>query len=96
MSRDGERWNVKTRTLIKNNEINFKLGEEFDEQRIDDVTVKSLVVRDGNKVIQTQTQPNSKIATITREFTEKFLTTTCTINGVTSVRVYERLTPVSP
>lgn len=45
---------MKTKTAIKNSEIKFKIGEEFEETRQDDVKVKSVIKEEGNKWTQTQ------------------------------------------
>jgi len=92
VSKDGDMWHVKTKSALKNTEVKFKIGEEFEEVRQDDVKVKSLVVQDGNKWTQTQTPLDSdKVVTIVREFGDKTLTTTASVGNVTSVRVYDRL-----
>jgi len=92
IKKDGEEWHVKTKSALKNSEVKFKIGEEFEEVRQDDVKVKSVVTQDGNKWTQVQTPLDSdKIVTIVREFGDKQLTTTATVGGVSSVRVYDRL-----
>ena len=92
MTKDGEQWNVKTKTALRNSEVKFKIGEEFEETRQDDVKVKSLVTQEGNKWTQVQTPLDSdKVVTIVREFGDKQLTTTASVGNVTSVRVYDRL-----
>lgn len=92
IKKDGDQWHVKTKTALKNTEIKFKIGEEFEEVRQDDAKVKSLVVQDGNKWTQTQTPLDSdKVVTIVREFGEKELKTTASVGSVTSVRIYDRL-----
>ncbi|MED6246708.1 Fatty acid-binding protein, heart [Ataeniobius toweri] len=40
ISVDGDKVTVKTQTTIKNKELSFKLGEEFDETTADDRKVK--------------------------------------------------------
>lgn len=40
ISMDGDRVTVKTQSTIKNTELTFKLGEEFDETTADDRKVK--------------------------------------------------------
>lgn len=92
VKKDGDEWHVKTKTALKNSEIKFKVGVEFEETRQDDVKVKSLVTEEGNKWTQTQTPLDSdKVVTIVREFGEKELKTTATVGNVTSVRIYDRL-----
>ena len=90
--KDGDTWHVKTKSALKNTEVSFKIGEEFEETRQDDVKVKSLVVQEGNKWTQTQTPlEGDKVVTIVREFGEKELKTTASVGNVTSVRIYNRL-----
>lgn len=50
ISTDGDTMTLKTITTFKTQEIKFKLGEEFEEKRLDGSVVKSTVTLDGNKV----------------------------------------------
>lgn len=51
---DGDNVTLKTITTFKTQEIKFKLGEEFEEKRLDGAMVKSKVTLDGNKLVQHQ------------------------------------------
>jgi len=88
ITQDGDLYTMKTTTAIKNSEVKFRLGEEFEEARMDGKNVKSKMVADGNKLIQTQF--GDKEVTIIREFTPTDLITTCKVGDVTSVRTYKR------
>jgi len=88
VKQDGDTWTVKTKTALKNSEIKFKLGEEFEEVRQDDVKVKSTITQDGNT--WKQVQKADKEVTITREFTAEGVNTVASCNGVTSTRFYAR------
>ena len=66
ITKDGDTFTLKTITAIKNSEIKFELGKEFEENRIDGVKVKTVVVADGNKLVQTQF--GDKEVKIVREF----------------------------
>ncbi|KAI1288115.1 Fatty acid-binding protein [Halotydeus destructor] len=88
ISQDGDNWTLKTESTFKTSSITFQLGQEFEELRQDDVTVKSTITQDGNK--WTQVQKGEKEVTIVREFSEEGVAVTATVNGVTSVRFYER------
>lgn len=80
---------VKTITTLKNSEIQFKLGEEFEEKRLDGVSAKSVITKEGNKLIQKQfTDPP---VDITREFTGDKLVTTCKCKDVVCVREYKKV-----
>jgi len=89
ISKDADTYSMKTTTAIKNSEIKFKLGEEFEEARMDGKNVKTKIVADGNKLIQTQY--GDKEVSIIREFTPTDLITTCKVGNVTSVRSYKRV-----
>jgi len=89
ITQDGDTYSMKTTTAIKNSEIKFKLGEEFEEARMDGKNVKTKIVADGNKLIQTQY--GDKEVSIIREFTPTDLITTCKVGDVTSVRTYKRV-----
>lgn len=51
---NGDTMTLKTKTTFKNSEISFKLGEEFEEDRLDGAKVKSTMELDGNKLVQKQ------------------------------------------
>ena len=38
--KDGDFWIIRTHTAVRTSEIKFKIGEEFDEARMDGKTVK--------------------------------------------------------
>ena len=80
---------VSTTSTFKSSTIEFKLGEEFDEKRMDGNTVKTTVTRDGNKLIQKQnaTPP----VEIVREFFDDKMVTTCKCKDVVNVRTYKRV-----
>ncbi|XP_052325405.1 fatty acid-binding protein, heart-like [Oncorhynchus keta] len=62
----GDTVTLKTQSTFKNTEINFKLGEEFDETTADDRKVKSLITVDGGKMIHVQ-KWDGKETTLVRE-----------------------------
>ncbi len=61
------RLTLSSHSSFKNVSISFNLGEEFVEETPDGRKVKSVVILEGNKLIQTQ--KNGKESTIIREFT---------------------------
>ncbi|KAH7641228.1 fatty acid-binding protein [Dermatophagoides farinae] len=90
ITKDGDYYVFKTETTVKNTEIKFKLNEEFEEMRADDVLVKTIITMEGdNRMIQIQ--KGDKEVKIVREFTDDGLNVIATVNGVTSVRFYKRL-----
>ncbi|KPI98871.1 PREDICTED: fatty acid-binding protein-like [Papilio xuthus] len=78
-------------TTLRNIYTTFKLDEEFEEERADGTKVKSTIVLEGNKLIQTQIEPNGRKSVHVREFTPKTLTVTSTAEGWNGqcIRVYE-------
>ncbi|CAG5891626.1 unnamed protein product [Menidia menidia] len=89
ISVDGDTVTVKTQSTIKNTELSFKLGEEFDETTADDRKVKSLVTVDGGKLIHVQ-RWEGKETSLVREVSGNNLTLTLTMGNVVSTRRYEK------
>ncbi|XP_074843131.1 fatty acid-binding protein, adipocyte-like [Carettochelys insculpta] len=80
---------IRTESTLKNTEISFKLGEEFDETTADDRKVKSIVTLDNGSLIQVQ-KWDGKETTITRKLMDGKLIVECTMNNVSCTRIYER------
>ncbi|KAM3493017.1 hypothetical protein MY3957_003734 [Beauveria namnaoensis] len=94
ISRDGDRWTMVTSSALSTSQVSFVLGEDFAEDRQDGVSVTSRVTADDNRSntwTQTQKPGDGKDVTIVREFGDKELKVTSTVNGVTAHRVYERV-----
>ncbi|XP_041810625.1 fatty acid-binding protein, heart [Chelmon rostratus] len=89
ISVDGDKVTVKTQSTIKNTELSFKLGEEFDETTADDRKVKSLVTIEDGKMVHVQ-KWNDKETSLVREVNGKALTLTLTLGDVVSTRHYEK------
>ena len=87
LTKNGDVYTLTTSSTFKTSSVNFKLGEEFDEETLDGRHVKSIVTLDGNKFIHEQ--KGDKPTTVIREYTENEVTVTCTIGDVKSVRVYK-------
>jgi len=84
----GDDWSIKTETALKNTEIKFKLGEEFEEDRLDGARVKTVVTLDDGKLVQKQF--GDKEVSIIREVDGESLKVTCTVGAVLCTRRYER------
>ncbi|XDV34930.1 hypothetical protein PO909_005000, partial [Leuciscus waleckii] len=87
ISKEGDVFTLKTVSTFKSTEINFKLGEEFDETTADDRTVKSLITLDGGKLVHVQ-KWDGKETTLVREVSDNSLTLTLTLGDVVSTRHY--------
>ncbi|XP_064612265.1 sodium/calcium exchanger regulatory protein 1-like [Liolophura sinensis] len=95
ISVDGDNWTIKTTSLVKNTEIKFTLGQEFDETTADGRKVKTTATLDGNKLTMNQT--GVKVPSIlTRELQEDGKTMVMTLvakkdgKDVTCIRKYKR------
>uniref|UniRef100_A0A9J8C0A6 Fatty acid binding protein 3, muscle and heart n=1 Tax=Cyprinus carpio carpio TaxID=630221 RepID=A0A9J8C0A6_CYPCA len=87
ISMEGDVITLKTVSTFKTTEINFKLGEEFDETTADDRKVKSMVTLDGGKMVHVQ-KWDGKETTLVREVNDNSLTLTLTLGDVVSTRHY--------
>lgn len=80
---------AKTISTFKNTEISFKFGEEFEEKRLDGITCKTTIVKEGNKLVQKQM--SDPPVEIVREFVGDKLITTCKCKDVVCVREYKKV-----
>ncbi|KAM4630052.1 fatty acid-binding protein, heart [Polymixia lowei] len=87
ISVEGDKVTLKTQSTFKNTEINFKLGEEFDETTADDRKVKSTVSIDGGKMVHIQ-KWDGKETSLVREVNGNALTLTLTLGDVVCTRSY--------
>ncbi|KAJ7304215.1 hypothetical protein JRQ81_011750 [Phrynocephalus forsythii] len=86
---DGDKITVKTQSTFKSTEINFKLGEEFEETTADDRHVKSLVTLDGGKLVHVQ-KWDGKETSLVRELKDGKLILTLTMGKVVCTRTYQK------
>ncbi|KAK9956039.1 hypothetical protein ABG768_013796 [Culter alburnus] len=89
ISHEGDTVVIKTLSLILNNGISFKLGEEFDETTADDRQVKSIVTLEGESLVHVQ-RWDDKETKIVREIKDGKMITTLIFEGVQAVRTYEK------
>ncbi|XP_046385331.1 fatty acid-binding protein, muscle isoform X2 [Ischnura elegans] len=78
---------IKTMSTFKNSEISFKLGEEFDEETVDGRKVKSVITKDGNKLVHIQ--KGDKETTIIREFNGDEMKAILKVDDIVCTRVYK-------
>nr|XP_048697021.1 myelin P2 protein-like isoform X1 [Caretta caretta] len=89
ISAHGDMVTIKTKSAFKNNEISFKLGEEFDETTPDDRKTKSIVTLDNGSLNQVQNW-DGKETTIKRQVVDGKMVVECTMNDITCTRIYEK------
>lgn len=86
---EGDTVTVKTQSTIKNTELSFKLGEEFDETTADERKVKSFVNIEDGKLVHVQ-KWDGKETSLVREVDGNNLTLTLTIGDIVCKRFYEK------
>ncbi|XP_003782574.1 fatty acid-binding protein 9 [Otolemur garnettii] len=90
ISVNGETVNIKIESSLKNTEISFKPGEEFDETTPDNRKVKSTITLDNGTMIHVQ-KWLGKETTIKRKIVDGKMVMECTMNKVVSTRTYEKV-----
>nr|WLG17460.1 fatty acid-binding protein B [Brachionus koreanus] len=91
ISRDGNKWTLKSVSTLKTTEITATEGVEFDEKTPDDRNVKSLIKIDGEKMIHEQRDKKGELVTvIVREVVDGKLVATITAGKVVCKRIYSR------
>ncbi|XP_044528702.1 cellular retinoic acid-binding protein 2 [Gracilinanus agilis] len=94
IKQDGDNFHIKTSTAVRTTEINFKIGEEFEEQTVDGRPCKSLVKWESqNKMFceQRLLKGEGPKTSWSRELTnDGKLILTLTANDVVCTRVYIR------
>ncbi|KAF7246360.1 Fatty acid-binding protein 5 [Varanus komodoensis] len=90
ISKDGDKFLVKTESTFKKHEFCFRLGETFDEDTIDGRKTKTLITLDDDNVLTQHQQWNGKETTITRKIVDGKMIVECAMNGVKCTRVYQK------
>ena len=92
ISRDGDVWTIRMESTVRNTELKFTEGVEFDEDRLDGKKLKSTVTSEGpSKLVQVEKDvtTGTVLSTITREVNDKDELVTLLKSGdVTCTRVY--------
>jgi len=88
---EGDTWTLKTETTFKKSKIQFKLGEEFDEETADGRKMKTTCTLEENKLIQDQKiEPPGVPSVITREVNGNKMNVVCKAKTVVSTRIYTK------
>jgi len=94
-TKNGDQWTIKTTTTFKTTEINFKLGETFEEYTADGRYCTSKITLEEEKMTMIHKQqcgpsyvPENVII---REFTDKKMIMHLKAGNVKSIRVYDRV-----
>ncbi|XP_021960110.1 fatty acid-binding protein, liver [Folsomia candida] len=91
ISEAGGKYTLKTLSELKNMEISFELGKEFDETTADNRQCKTIFTKEGtSKLIQVQQLDGKKSQTV-REFTAGGMNAVFSAEGVSATRKYKRV-----
>ncbi|XP_029447405.1 putative fatty acid-binding protein 5-like protein 3 isoform X2 [Rhinatrema bivittatum] len=90
ISKDGDRFTVKVKSTFLNSEMDFLLGEEFEEHTADSRKTWTVVTFNDGVLSQVQ-KWNGKESTIKKELENGQLKETSVIGDVTCIRIYEKL-----
>ncbi|XP_042317266.1 fatty acid-binding protein 5 [Sceloporus undulatus] len=91
ISREGDKYTVKTESTFKTSEFCFKLGEKFEEDTLDGRKTQTLITLDDNNVLTQHQQWDGKETTITRKIVDGKLVVECVMDGVKCTRVYQKV-----
>ncbi|XP_029779554.1 fatty acid-binding protein 12 [Suricata suricatta] len=86
---------IKTKSIFKNNEISFKLGEEFEETTPGGRKTKSVINLDNDSLVQVQDW-DGKETTVRRRVVDGKMVVESAVNNVICTRTYERVQTNSP
>lgn len=89
---NGNNWTFKVQSTLKSSETNATEGVEFSETTLDGRQSKSLVKRDGNRLVHEQrdAKTNELTTTVIREIVGGKFVQTLTAGSVVCKRVYVR------
>jgi hypothetical protein len=87
----GGEYTIKRLTALKNTEARFKLGQEFEFQRFDDVKVMAVFNLEDGKFVEKQHGGGVHSATAVWTFSPSELTVESEAGGVVATEVYKRL-----
>ncbi|KAF4520217.1 hypothetical protein B566_EDAN009942 [Ephemera danica] len=86
--KDDDMYNLKMASTLKSQELNFRLGEEIDEETMDGRKVKTVFTLKDNILTQVQ-RGTDKTLTVIREFTPTHLKATMPIDNIVCTRVFK-------
>ncbi|XP_076548559.1 fatty acid-binding protein isoform X3 [Osmia lignaria lignaria] len=93
ISNDGDKWTIRTISMIRTVEITFTLGEEYEEHMPNGVTLKNVTAMEGDSLVTTSVGPDNNKLVRKYEVTEDgvVLTMTHEKSGQVAKRYFKRL-----
>ena len=88
---DGK-WKMTLKTVLKTNELNFKIGVEFEEKTADGRHCKTTVTKEGNKLIthQVPIKAGEKAVKVIRDFSDEGIDVEFICEDVVSKQFFKR------
>ncbi|XP_031843562.1 fatty acid-binding protein isoform X3 [Nomia melanderi] len=90
---EGDKWTIRTISMIRTNELTFTLGEEYEEHMPGGVTLKNCTTMEGDSLVTVSVGPNNNKVIRRYEVTEDgiLLTMTHETSGQVGKRYFKRL-----
>lgn len=86
---DDGSFTLNTSSTFRNQKLNFKLGVEFTEERMDGEKIPCVITFEDNKMIQIQM--GKKPVKILREFFDDELLVTCSVSNIECKRWFKAI-----
>ena len=93
VTKNGKRWKIITKTILKSVEMDFELGVPFGDISIDGHKYKTTITMDGDNKLITDavtTQKGKKSIKVIREFTDKGIDVQMICGDVVSKQFFKR------
>jgi hypothetical protein len=93
ITKNGDKWKIVTKTILKSVELNFELGVPFEEVSTDGRKCKTTVTMEGdNKLITNQvaTEEGKKSVKVIREFSDEGIDVQMICGDVVSKQFFKR------
>lgn len=87
LTKEGDEFSFTTESTFKTSVIKFKLGQESEQDTLDEKKIPTTFSLEGNTL--TQTEKRDKPSVIVREFSDSELVVKCTFGDVVSTRWYK-------
>lgn len=93
ITNDGEKWTIRTITMMQTTEQTFSLGEEYEQTMPSGDTLKNVTTMDGDSLVTTSITPDNSKVLRKYEFTDDnvVLTLTHEKSGQVAKRYFKRL-----
>lgn len=91
ITENGGRWTIKRLTALKNSEVNFQLGQEFEFENLGGAKVMAVINLVDGKLVEKHHGDDVAPVVATWTFSSTDLTVESTARGVVGIEVFKRL-----